>query len=84
MQAALKDFQATMKAAKAKEAASLPKQPGLPQGHAVPDLERGEAEGATEQQALLQVGCAQGLAHRRKPLEGARCRRIAVVWIGVS
>lgn len=58
MQAALKDFQATMKAAKAKEAASLPKQPGLPQGRAVPDLERGEAEGATEQQALLQVGSA--------------------------
>ena len=75
MQAALKDFQATMKAAKAKEAASLPKQPGLPQGRAVPDLERGEAEGATEQQALLQVGSAQGLVNETGASEYWRCPR---------
>lgn len=55
MQAALKDFQAVMKSAKAKEAASLPKQPTPAQGRAAPDLERGDGEGAAEQQALLQV-----------------------------
>ena len=46
-----------MKAAKAKEAASLPKQPAPAHGRAVPDLEKGEGQGAAEQQALLQVGC---------------------------
>ena len=75
-QAALKDFQATMKAAKAKEAASLPKQPGLPQGRAVPDLERGEAEGATEQQALLQVGSALVPVDETRASEYQRCPRI--------
>ena len=44
-----------MKAAKAKEAASLPKQPLAAQSRAVPDLEKGEGEGTAEQQALLQV-----------------------------
>ena len=48
-----------MKAAKAKEAASLPKQPAPAQGRVVPDLEKGEGQGAAEQQALLQVGCIQ-------------------------
>ncbi len=55
VQAALKDFQAVMKAAKAKEAASLPKQPVPAQSRAMPDLEKGEGEGTAEQQALLQV-----------------------------
>jgi hypothetical protein len=59
LQAALKDFQSVMKTAKAKEAASLPKQPAPAQGRAVPDLEKGEGQGAAEQQALLQVGCRQ-------------------------
>ena len=44
-----------MKAAKAKEAASLPKQPVPAQSRAMPDLEKGEGEGTVEQQALLQV-----------------------------
>ena len=44
-----------MKAAKAKEAASLPKQPQPAQSRATPDLEKGEGAGAAEQQALLQV-----------------------------
>ena len=44
-----------MKAAKAKEAASLPKQPQPAQSRSMPDLEKGEGAGAAEQQALLQV-----------------------------
>ena len=44
-----------MKAAKAKEAASLPKQPVPAQSRVMSDLEKGEGEGTAEQQALLQV-----------------------------
>ena len=56
-QAVLKDFQATMKAAKAKEAASLPVRPEPPKTAAPPpeDPEAGGAPDALERAALLQV-----------------------------
>lgn len=55
VQATLKDFQATMKAAKAKEAASLPRRPEPARGALPPDLEQGGAPQEAERAALLQA-----------------------------
>lgn len=55
LQATLKDFQATMKAAKAKEAASLPKQPEPSRVQLPPAGSQATSEDAAEQTGLLQV-----------------------------
>ena len=54
-QATLKDFQATMKAAKAKEAASLPRRPEPSRQFTPQDLEQGGVPQEAERTALLQA-----------------------------